>query len=467
MFNTFYDLLTEYKRPPAYQKDFYQWHLTQVPEEIEFQNKKIKNPARWKAVFVVHGMGVQRWTETAAELRSGFEDALEAIFKWQEANTSGVKPQEIPAPYIHEGFWADYDNLKASLPDEAKKLNEHQLKFFSALWKKRTRSIFSTFWWFIRKQLSLLKLWKVRFSSWLLYIPLQLVSLVFFVIAIIRFPRVVSEVLADVRLYVDPEGVIERAIVQRIDQRVGASFLQMMGLNWDFRPLPYKEAIFNDQEPIEFDQVTWVAHSLGTVVSYNVISDLFAKASDVDKNGDTEQKDGVAKFRKVFRRFVTLGSPLDKIAFLFDNTALKPWTKEDRLSFWDHSKAGEFSKENTYDWWINFYHVLDPVSGSLSNKMICWDKPPHNYHMKFWKWPGFAHTAYWRDRKTLRYILGRVYGKDYLEDKPFTPHSELALFAIAIAGYFIWTGILVGFVLALFNVWGIRDFLWKFTDYLL
>src|SRR3972149_3000978 len=51
-----YNLPSWYQRPRAYWKNFYQWHLSQVPEEIEFQTKKIKNPARWKAVFVVHGI---------------------------------------------------------------------------------------------------------------------------------------------------------------------------------------------------------------------------------------------------------------------------------------------------------------------------------------------------------------------------------------------------------------------------
>ena len=381
-----YNLPSWYQRPRAYWKNFYQWHLSQIPEEIEFQNKKIKNPARWKAVFVVHGMGMQRWAETAVELRSGFEDALEAIFKWQDANAKRPEARKIPAPYIHEGFWADYDDLEKSLPDEAEKLNEHQLKFFSGLWKKRTHSVLGTFWWFFWKQLTLLKpstTWRIHFFAWLLYFPLQVVSLAFFIIAIIRFPKVVSQVLADVRLYVDTEGVIERAIVQRIDHRVGSSFLQMIGLDWDFRRLPDEAKLQNDFKPIEFDQVTWVAHSLGTVVSYNVISDIFMKAKTIDKRGDAEQKAGVAKFRKAFRRFATLGSPLDKIAFLFGDKTLRPWRREDRLSFWDHSEAEKFSAKHSYDWWINFYHVLDPVSGSLSNKLICCDKRPHNYHMKF------------------------------------------------------------------------------------
>lgn len=78
-----FDLPSSYKRPRAYWKDFYQWHLSQVPDDIEFRHEKIKNPARWNAVFVVHGMGMQRWAETAVELRSGFENALEDIFEWQ------------------------------------------------------------------------------------------------------------------------------------------------------------------------------------------------------------------------------------------------------------------------------------------------------------------------------------------------------------------------------------------------
>ena len=458
-----YNLPSWYQRPRAYWKDFYQWHLGQVPEEIESHHKKIKNPARWNAVFVVHGMGMQRWTETAVELRSGFEDAIEAIFKGQEPDAGYPDPRKIPAPFIHEGFWADYDDLEASLPHESERLDEHQQKFFSALWKKRTQSVFGTFWWFFRQQLSLLKLWRIRFTSWLLYIPLQVVSLVFFIIAIIRFRKVVSQVLADVRLYVDPKGVIERSIVQRIDQRVGSSFLQMIGLDWDFRPLPEEAKIQNDFKPIEFEQVTWIAHSLGTAVSYNVISDLFAKAKQIDKRGDPEQKAGVTRFRRSFRRFITLGSPLDKIAFLFGDMALRPWRREDRLSFWDHSDVARFEKADSYDWWVNFYHVLDPVSGSLTNPLICCDKPPHNLHMKFWKWPGFAHSAYWRDRKTLRYILSRVYGKDYLRDREYKPYPGWMLTLFAVAAYFIWAGILFGIVYVIFNFSEVRDFLFAFA----
>jgi hypothetical protein len=119
--------------------------------------------------------------------------------------------------------------------------------------------------------------------------------------------------------------VIERAIVQRVDKRVGKEFLRMIGLDWDFKPLPVSEMLKSDGKPVVFDRLIWVAHSLGSVISYNVLSDLFQRADDLDRIGTREQKQGVQKFRDALRRFVTIGSPLDKIAFLLGRDALRPW----------------------------------------------------------------------------------------------------------------------------------------------
>jgi hypothetical protein len=178
----------------------------------------------------------------------------------------------------------------------------------------------------------------------------------------------------------------------------------------------------------------------------------------------------VAKFRKSFRRFVTFGSPLDKIAFLFGNKTLRPWTVEDRLCFWDHnhqsrperSRGTQFADHKWHDWWINFYHVLDPVSGSLSNRTITCGKPPRNLHMNLLKVPGFAHTAYWSDRTTLRYILGRVYGKEYLPDKEYKPYRPWVLTLVAMVGYVVWLAILVGLIYSLFHFEQVRDWFVKF-----
>jgi hypothetical protein len=194
-----------------------------------------------------------------------------------------------------------------------------------------------------------------------------------------------------------------------------------------------------------------VAHSLGTVISYNVLSDLFQRASEVEREGTSQQKKGVVKFRRALRRFVTLGSPLDKIAFMFGKDVLRPWPNVPRTSLLE----GAETIDGERDWWINFYHVLDPVSGALSNQLICGAVPPANYHIGLLKIPGLAHISYWRDSETLQFLLSRVYGKEALPVPPQKPYSARALTFIALGGYIIWLGLILG-ALYLIYLWGPR-----------
>ena len=138
-----------YKRPRAY-TDIYQWHLGMVPEHLELDGRLVDNPARKNAIFVVHGMGQQTWAETAAFLRSGFEDVLEEIDK--ENPGAPIRPASMPSPFIYEGFWANYDNLADTFPEEVKNLDDTKLDFFSLLWKKRTLSSVRTLRWFLDRK---------------------------------------------------------------------------------------------------------------------------------------------------------------------------------------------------------------------------------------------------------------------------------------------------------------------------
>lgn len=63
------------------------------------------------------------------------------------------------------------------------------------------------------------------------------------------------------------------------------------------------------------------------------------------------------------------------------------------------------------------------------------------------------HVAYWTDRSTLRFILGRVYGTGFLHDKEYRPWPSWGLSALAAIGYFTWAAILFGAVYALYR-WG-------------
>ena len=272
-------------------------------------------------------MGNQLWAQTAAHLRYGFEDVLEEILAKNQVNP--LPAEEVPPPFIQEGYWANYDNLKESFPDDWKELEKGKRKFFSILWKSRITLFFLTVAWLEKQLLRLIfnrkVLKKTTIHVFIIYLCLQIIVPVFLLLLAIRFPKVITQVLGDLRIYFSPKGIVERAIVQRIDERVGKAYLKMIGLDWNFMPLPSIEKIKRNGRPIEFKRVIWVAHSLGSVVSYNVLSDLLYRADQILKTGSAQQKAGANKFYNSLRRFVTIGSPLDKIAILFGTDVLRPW----------------------------------------------------------------------------------------------------------------------------------------------
>ncbi|HKY32144.1 MAG TPA: hypothetical protein VJV23_06385 [Candidatus Polarisedimenticolia bacterium] len=433
-------------RPRAFEESPV-WCLTGIPPV---------HPARKCAIFVVHGMGTQVYASTAAELRAGFEDALERIERWQrrhEQRTGTVLPPEVraeqaPPPFILDGFWADYPDLSTTFAKEWSSFNDREKSFFSMLWKTRVFNGPRTALWFIRQQLRLIHprtLWEVGPLAWLLYLPLQVIMPLFLTLALLRRPGLVTEVLGDVRLYVAPKGAIERAIVHRIDQRVGEAFLKMIGLGWDFLPLQGAARLDAAGQPIEFDRVVWVAHSLGTVISHNVLSDLLHRAGELERSGTRAQQDGVRRFRASLRRFVTMGSPLDKIAFLFGARTLRPWPGGPRKELFPGGESLEANQRSEdREWWVNFYSVFDPVSGALSNPLICGDEPPANLHIGFFHLPGVAHVGYWKDGIPLRYILGRTYGKDVLFDQETRVWPAWLLTLMAMVSYVVWGGLLFG-----------------------
>ncbi len=200
---------------------------------------------------------------------------------------------------------------------------------------------------------------------------------------------------------------------------------------------------------IVFKRVVWVAHSLGTVVSYNVLSDLFHRAAILEHSGTRTQKAGVRRFRRALRRFVTLGSPLDKVAFLFGKHVLRPWPEVARpnlLEGGERQNAEDDSQDG--EWWVNYYHVLDPVSGGLGDPLICHNTPPLNLHsscLLFGFIPGVAHILYWVDTsRTLRFILGRTYGRRYLRDKIVKPIGPVQRWLLAAFTYIFLLALLYG-----------------------
>lgn len=127
----------------------YPWNIGRVPRRLKVGGKSIPHAGRSCAIFVVHGIGEQAWTETAVGLRSGFEDALETIQKWQRAQPKGrvvLWPKDtIPPPFVFEGFCANYTDLEATFEDDWGHFNLRERLFFGYLWKLRTFSVTKTY----------------------------------------------------------------------------------------------------------------------------------------------------------------------------------------------------------------------------------------------------------------------------------------------------------------------------------
>ena len=89
-----YSPLRRMQRRPFYEDKVHPWHIEMVPRDLGCP--PIPHPAWHCAIFVVHGIGSQTPAEVAAVLRSGFDEAWDAI-----TSHSGAKSQAaLPPPYV-------------------------------------------------------------------------------------------------------------------------------------------------------------------------------------------------------------------------------------------------------------------------------------------------------------------------------------------------------------------------------
>jgi hypothetical protein len=358
----------------------------------------------------------------------------------------------VPPPFIWDGYWGNYADLEKTFEEDWERFNKRERNFFSRLWKLRLFSVLKTWIWFFKQQCRLIgNCLTGKLKPWLLlvYVPLLVVGQVVLALSVARFPRLITGFLRDVRLYVDPEGIVERAIVQRIDRRVGEQLMRMLGLDMDFRPLPEEELIPIGDRLHKFDRVVWVAHSLGTVISYNVLSDLFKRATAIEGGADSVQKDGVKDFRKKLKRFITLGSPLDKIVFLYVK-ALRPWPVNWKKILQSSSDVSQDSEPGVTedsagaDWWVNFYHLLDPVSGPLDSEKLHRGESIDNHDVGRWRLPMLAHVSYWKDSKLMTLIHRAAYDEPLTDKEQYHERSAAERNLRGVLAYFLWIFILMG-----------------------
>ncbi len=420
------------QRPGAfeYSRDRYLWRIGRAPKQITKQGKPVDSPFYDSAIFVVHGIGEQKDTETAAAMRWGIEDALGLV----ELTDLNPKTDDwtLPAPYINDGHWAEYADLTTFEDDigpDLEQLTARQLQFFTEAWQSRTRGWFRSWFWMVTQGAKL-----VIHGSWskkLFYVLVTIVigSLMLLAAFWPTTRKFLVTYANDARLYMEPKGDIEHEIVNLIDRRVLRGFLSTIGLTPDFEALePYQGALIGGKQRA-FKKVTWVAHSLGTVISFNVIGDILHKCRDIRQAQGGDLADPCPKVEPVeqaLHRFITLGSPLDKICFLYQankrdksscNSVLRRWPEE-YLPDGDldlRKLAGCLPCDTRQDsWWTNIFYGSDPISGPLDTieRFLDIDKKTpliQNVSTLGLRIPVASHTAYWADTDAVSKVIAQTF----------------------------------------------------------
>lgn len=173
------------------------------------------------------------------------------------------------------------------------------------------------------------------------------------------------------------------------------------------------------RSPEEYERIVLAGHSLGSVISYDLLNRLLneVRASyTTGPKGMSPEKLGAKELEKI-RGLLTFGSPLDKIYYFFrtEVPAQQP-IRAQILSFmhgFRRAPSGrsygdyEFPRyeipEPSRDFkWINIWAPADPVSGRLDFYQVA-DRgnpdPTANQFQRPYPWYrwGYAHVMYWSD----------------------------------------------------------------------
>jgi hypothetical protein len=211
------------------------------------------------------------------------------------------------------------------------------------------------------------------------------------VVASLRVRRVIVEYVGDIVAYVQPH-MLDRFNNLREKIRIDVTDIA--------------RAIYDAREGKEFlyDQVAVIGHSLGSVIAYDVLNRLV--------NEDVHRAEGTRPLDVPGRTFLflTVGSPLDKTAFVFGS--------QRRQSEVHHALAATgqpliLDYRYRPDRWVNIYSLWDPISGRLDYYDLPPDKNRHPQAVKDRSDPSaltlfLAHVEYWEGRLLFETLLEHI-----------------------------------------------------------
>jgi hypothetical protein len=158
---------------------------------------------------------------------------------------------------------------------------------------------------------------------------------------------------------------------------------------------------------LEYGRVILVGHSLGSVVLYDALNQMLADDELARANLDHGSADTVARTAL----FLTLGSPLDKTAFVFDS---EPCASETRAALAATSRPlVEDRAVRRFDW-VNVHSPWDLISGPLDE----YDPPAASTGNGFKRVQNvvdpeastllLAHVEYWESARLYDLVLGHI-----------------------------------------------------------
>jgi len=171
-------------------------------------------------------------------------------------------------------------------------------------------------------------------------------------------------------------------------------------------------------------QVIVVGHSLGTAVAHDTLLELTRKNRATNAENPIE---GPIPLEKI-RAFVTLGSPIDKLHYLFESFRSEHhrYTRVVQSLRGDLGEAPFAKNRKPHIHWINFWDVGDPISGPLQS-------PSNRRHVHLsvdnvqvsslrFPDPGRSHSAYFRNRDVMAPLFDLIFLEKYrYQDAPLIP----------------------------------------------
>lgn len=181
------------------------------------------------------------------------------------------------------------------------------------------------------------------------------------------------------------------------------------------------------RSPERYDRIVLAAHSLGSVIAYDLLNELLSEVRGSYKSGPNGPMPTQLTLQDLLpiQGLVTFGSPLDKIAYFF-RTEVPPEqaVRAQILSFlhaFRRKPSGrsygryEFPGYSVPDpspgfIWINVWANADPVSGHLDFYRACNPGPVACQFERDYPWFrwGRAHLDYWSDPDFYKIVADRL-----------------------------------------------------------